>query len=122
MSKEAIFPDMVISFLLSYKEEFLRTNRVKVGDSIKVQFYYEILRPKYRGSGSNKYTERKIADGILKEDNQGVLYVESVEDLQYYELKTNGLSGRSRREWYDKVRRKGIKIIGDIRVYHKLDL
>lgn len=82
-----IFPDtkkLHIEFLKTYRDEFLRINNLKVGDEVELEFDYQVLRTSYNRREQNAYTWQKLAKGILKLDEDGCLYAESLDNFTFY--------------------------------------
>lgn len=107
-----IYPDtteLKKQYNLQYKEMFLKENDLKVGDEITCEFDYDVLRPRYRKPGSDKFNFRKEGKGILKEDENGFLYAESIDLFSFYYHADNGIFGRGRREWYIEEKKKAIR-------------
>ena len=71
-------------YLKKYGEEFLKLNNLKVGDRIRTAFTYEVVTQIPRSKGKEKRKHKKIADGILKIDERGMLYAESDELMSFY--------------------------------------
>jgi hypothetical protein len=106
-----VYPDKVKlqnEYLVNYGKEFLRINCLKVGDEIELEFPYEFVRQKYKSREMEKYSGKKIGKGILKLDDAGRLYAESLDDFVFYNHTSNGYTGRSRRSWYEEVRKKSV--------------
>ena len=99
-------------YRIKFKEQFLALNNLKVGDTILWEFRYETVRTNYGGRGQSRFSMEKVCEGVLKEDSSGCLYAESIESLPFYWLTNNGLSGRSRREWYATEKRPSIHQFG----------
>ena len=108
------FPNIKEKVLKIYTEEFLKLNNLNIGDELEVNFTYHKLHPKYKSSKMERVSHNKKAIGTLKEDENG-LYVESNNKFQFYELTSNGLTGRQRREWYKSIMKQSIfKIRGGL--------
>ena len=98
-----VYPDKVKlqnEYLVSYGKEFLRINNLKVGDEIDLEFPYEGVSQKYKSREMEKFSYKTTTRGILKLDDVGRLYAESIKDLVFYEYTSNGYSGRNRKSWY----------------------
>jgi len=109
------FPDkakLQNEYLVKYGEQFLILNNLKVGDEVILEFPYEGVSQKYKSREMEKYTYKKKVKGILKIDEQGRLYAESLEDMQFYNYTSNGFSGRSRKSWYQPISKKSIVKFG----------
>ena len=92
---ELKYPDkkqMQIEFLHKYRDEFLRINGLKVGDKITMEFPYEVARSGYKRRGQEIYTYKKSMEGVLKVDDNGVLFAESIDFVDNYTTKTKGRS------------------------------
>ena len=108
---EIIFPDtkkLHIEFLKTYRDEFLKLNNLKVGDEIELEFDYEKLSSKYKSRELQTHTYQKVAIGILKLNEDGCLYAESINDFDFY----NHVKVRGNRYEYRKDSRKSIKKFG----------
>lgn len=96
-----LFPDseeINKQVLLKYKEEFLKLNNLKIGDLVTLEFPFQ------RVYKENTITWNKPMDGFLKEDENGYLYAESLEDADFYRWN----SDNRRRPYYELQRRKSI--------------
>ncbi|RLD37062.1 MAG: hypothetical protein DRI74_07655 [Bacteroidetes bacterium] len=100
-------PDIKEKVLELYKKEFLKLNHFKIGDELEVNFTYQQLHPKYNSRKMERFNHRRIAKGILRENEDG-LYVESIDDFEFYEFTSNGLTGRARKDWYKQISKKAI--------------
>ena len=104
-------PSLKKEYLLMVKDAVLKENKLNVGDKILWKFNYQIVRSGYKRGEMNRYSESKICDGILKVDNNGFLYAESVEDLEFYDSEyRNKISLKG--HYYKKVMRKSIHYFG----------
>lgn len=113
--KELIMPDtqkLQSEYLLNYGKEFLRLNNLNVGDEIELPFDYEVTKTRYKSRELEKYTFQKNATGVLKLDDTGFLYAESLENMQFYEHTRDG-----RRWYYRSVMKKSIKRFGTGFIY-----
>ena len=113
---EYILPDktrLLTDYFKKYGEEFLKLNNLKVGDTTKLRFPYHTLHSKYHSRQMDKCTDYKEVAGILKIDQDGILYAESIDDMNFYFSRSNGLSGRSFKSWYELKRQKSIIKFGD---------
>ena len=79
---------------LSYHKKFLEYTGLKIGDIVKC--YFSIST----GNSNQSYTGSTITDGILKQYENGLLYVESIEKLSKSYSTSNGRSGRNYRSWW----------------------
>ncbi|MEP7198034.1 MAG: hypothetical protein ABI851_16060 [Saprospiraceae bacterium] len=110
-----VYPDKVKlqnEYLVNYGKEFLNINKLIVGDEIIMEFPYEGLSQKYKSREMEKFSYKKTIKGILKLDDIGRLYAESLDDLVFYEYTSNGYSGRQRKNWYKEVRKKSVVRFG----------
>lgn len=98
-------------YKLAFKEEFLRINNLKVGDEIEWSFPYEAIKSRYNKRGQDRYTFSRIIRGILKEDESGFLYAESLETVPFYHLETKGKSEFYKQEMKHSVVRLGTGFI-----------
>ena len=99
------FPDseaMKHQALLKYKEEFLKLNDLKIGDKVTLDFPYHRVYKEPRKE-PNRVTWEKQAEGILKEDEQGYLYAESLENMDFYRF-----DNHFRRPEYKLEKRKSV--------------
>lgn len=60
----------------------------------------------------DKYSAHEESEGVLKVDEDEFLYVESLKDYSFYNHTSNGLTGRSRKEWYQREMRKSRNYFG----------
>lgn len=95
-------------YLVKFGQEFLKLNNLNIGDEVFMEFPYEGVSQKYKSREMEKYSYKKKVKGILKLDEQGRLFAESVEDLQFYNYTSNGFSGRNRKSWYQPISKKSI--------------
>jgi hypothetical protein len=102
-------PNIKNKIIKMYNDAFLKVNNLKIGDVVDdVNFYFHKLHTVYKSTRLEKVNHYKKCKAVLKVDNENRLYYESVDDLIFYELKSNGLTGRSYRERYVRRERKGI--------------
>lgn len=109
------YPDqkkLQLEYLKIFGEEFLKLNNLNIGDKVLLNFSYESIHTKYNSRELQKFTNYKESEGILKLDNDGVLYAESIEDANFYVSKSNGFSGRSYKSWYELKKKKSIVKFG----------
>lgn len=102
-----VYPDKTEiqkEYNLKYKELFLQANNLKVGDEIICNFEYETIHPKYKSREMEKFTHRKPGKGILKQDENGYLYAESIDMNTFYIWE----SSRTKRGSYRMVQKKSI--------------
>lgn len=85
--KKPIIPNLQSEYLLMIKECILKENDLKIGDRILWEFDHDIIRSGYKRGTQAKYNIKKLCEGILKEDENGFLYAESIEDLDFYQSK-----------------------------------
>lgn len=119
MKKEIIFPDIKklhIEFLINYGIEFLKLNCLKIGDEIELEFDYDVLRSVYKSREMNKYTWKKLAKGILKLDENGCLYAESIDNFTFY-WHAPIRPGSNKYAWHSK-NTKSIKKFGTGFIYN----
>lgn len=110
-----IFPDtkrLHIEFLKTYRDEFLKLNNLKVGDEIELEFDYQQLRSRYKSREMDSYTWQKLAKGILKLDEDGCLYAESLDDFTFY----HHVQVYGKYKWQSEIR-KSIKKFGTGFIY-----
>lgn len=111
MEKEYTMPNDLIlknEYLKNYGNEFLKLNNLKIGDEVEMNFSYEGISQGYKTREMSKYTYKQKAKGILKIDENGLLFAESLDNFPFYEYKNNNLSGRSRRNYYQEYKKKSI--------------
>jgi len=68
----------------------LRINNLKIGDEIEIEFDYEKVSTRYKSREMDKYTYKKLAKGILKIDENGGLYAESIDNMIFYDYVKEG--------------------------------
>lgn len=110
--KKPELPKLETKILLMVKDEFLKLNNLEVGDHIIWNFRFDTLRSAYKSREMNKYSAHEESEGVLKVDENGFLFVESLKDYTFHNSTSNGLSGRSRREWYQREIRKSRNYFG----------
>jgi len=71
---------------LLYHKKFLEHTGLKIGDVVKC--YFSIST----GDQSKSYTSSTITDGIIKQYDNGLLYVESIDKLSKSHSESNGRS------------------------------
>jgi len=116
MDKEIIFPDtkkLHIEFLINYCNEFLKLNNLMVGDEIEIEFDYQKLSSGYKSREMICHTWQKLSKGILKVDEDGCLFAESIENFTFY----NYVQIRGNRYVYQSEVRKSIKKFGTGFIY-----
>ena len=106
-----IVPNLKSEILIMVKNEFLKLNNLKIGDSIIWNFRYDTLRSQYKG-GMASYGANEESEGILKENKDGFLYVESVKEYSFYTHKWNQRSGRQSRHNWERTMRKAQHFFG----------
>jgi len=89
--------------LLKYKDEFLSINNLKIGDLVTLEFPYQRVYKEPRKQ-ENTVTWNKTAEGILKEDENGYLYAESLDLFDFYRWNDDN----KRRPFYKLERRKSV--------------
>ena len=83
-----------LEYKLLYHKRFLEHTGLKVWDIV---ICYFSISP---GNSKSSYTSSTITDGILKQYDNGILYVESIEKLSKSYSTSNGRSGRDYRSWW----------------------
>lgn len=113
--KELIMPDtkkLQSQYLVNYGKEFLILNNLNIGDEIELPFDYEVTKTRYKTREIDKFTFQKNAKGVLKLDENGFLFAESLDNMQFYEYTKDG-----RKYYYKQVTRKSIKRFGTGFIY-----
>ena len=119
MNKEIIKPkihNLKKEYFLMIKKAILEDNNLKVGDTILWEFDYDTVRSGYRRGEMNKFNFKKLCEGVLKEDKNGILYAESIEDLDLYISEYRnpiGLKGH----YYKRKKKKSIHYFGEGFIY-----
>lgn len=85
--------------------EFLKKNNLKLGDHILWDFRFQTLRGKYKSREMSRYSAYEESEGVLREDENGFLYVESIKKYKFYTYVNNELSGRHKKSWYKSEER-----------------
>lgn len=80
---------------IEYHKRFLEITGLKVGDIVKAYFSTS------HGSSKQSFSSLAEKDAFLKQHENGVLYLESVEPLQKSFSNSNGRSGGSYRGWWE---------------------
>lgn len=81
--------------LIKFGQEGLKLLNLKIGDKVLAYF-----NTSYTKNGQ-AYTSGDNYDAIIKQHDNGIIYLESVEKLSNTYNKCNGFSGRSRRSWWE---------------------
>ena len=74
-----IVPNLKSEILIMVKNEFLKLNNLKIGDSIIWNFRYDTLRSQYKG-GMASYGANEESEGILKENKDVKVEISSHTD------------------------------------------
>lgn len=106
-----ILPNLKKEILIMFKNEFLKLNSLKIGDSIMWSFGYQELKSAYKGS-MNSYSICEKSEGVLKENKEGFLYVESVKEYSFYTHIWNQRSGRQSRHTWKRTMKKAKHFFG----------
>lgn len=112
---DIVFPDtkrLHSEFLVNYGKEFLKINNLNIGDEVDLEFDYEVTKSRYKSREIDKFTFKKLAKGVLKLDENGFLFAESIENMQFYEYTKNGRS-----YYYKQITKKSIKRFGTGFIY-----
>lgn len=85
--------ELELEFLRNYGENFLGLNSLKIGDVIEIEFPYQTC---YRNEKRELVSAswKRVEKGVLKYDENNVLYAESIENLPFYPYGSNGKRGR----------------------------
>jgi len=97
------------------KEVVLKENNLNVGDKILWDFKYEVVRSGYKRGEMNKYSVSKLCEGVLKVDNNGFLYTESVDELEFHETAYRDIA--MKKSYYKRVMKKSIHYFGTGFIY-----
>lgn len=81
--------------LIKFGQEGLKLLNLKVGDKVLTYF-----NTSYTKNGQ-AYTSGDDYEVIIKQYDNGIVYIESVDKLPNTYNKSNGFSGRSRRSWWE---------------------
>lgn len=103
-------PELKEEYLLMVKEAILKENNLKVGDHILWNFNYQVVRSGYKRGEMNRYGASKVCEGILKENDEGFLYVESIENLEFHD--TAYRDAAMKKSYYKRVMRKSTHYFG----------
>lgn len=93
---------------IEYHKRFLEITGLKVGDIVKARFNTK------HGCSKTSYHGTTITDAYLKQHPNGILYLESIDELKESKNVSNGRTGRSRRDWWEyylKIYTEDIKAI-----------
>ncbi len=83
-----------LEMLIKYSKEALKLLGLKIGDNVKCEFRSSYI------SNKNSYTSSKIEVGIIKANNNGVVYVESGKPIKQTYNKSNNRTGRTQFQAY----------------------
>jgi hypothetical protein len=110
--KKPEIPNLKNDILIMVKNEFLKLNNLKIGDSILWNFRYEELKSQYRKREMARVSFNEESEGILKESEEGFLFVESVNNYSFYTHTWNGRSGRQSKYNYVRAMKKATHFFG----------
>lgn len=79
---------------IAFGQRFLELTGLKIGDTVQASFHCSY------GDRKQSYISSKDCSGIIKQYENGSLYVESVDKLQQSYNRCNNRSGRDRRSWW----------------------
>lgn len=99
---EYLYPDkdkIIHDIKIKFKDEFLKLNNLKIGDEVYLKFPYHRIYKEPR-KHEQRITWHKDMEGILKEDENGYLYAESLEDMSFYKL--------NKKDYYEHYYKKSI--------------
>ena len=102
---EYLYPDkdkIKHEIKLQFKKDFLKLNNLKIGDEVYLKFPYHRIYKESR-KPEQRLTWYKEAEGILKEDENGYLYAESLLSMPFYQLNTD-----KKKDFYQMVNKKSI--------------
>ena len=108
-------PQLKDEYLLMIKEAILKENNLKVGDYILWDFDYQVVSSGYKRGEFNRFTHKKLCKGVLKEDENGFLFAESLEDLEFHE--TAYRDAAMRKSYYKRVMRRSKHYFGTGFIY-----
>jgi len=104
-------PDLKSDILIMVKERFLKHNDLDIGDNVIWNFRYDTLRSQYKG-GMACYGANEESEGVLKVNEDGFLFVESLKDYSFYTDKWNGRTGRQSRHNWERTMKKATHFFG----------
>lgn len=113
-------PDLKNKYLLMLKDSILKNNNLEIGDKILWEFSYQSIKSGYKRGEINRYDYKKLCKGVLKEDENGLLFAESIDDLEFYVSEyRNKISQKG--HYYRKIMKKSIHYFGEgyIHIYNK---
>lgn len=109
------YPDkmkFIDAFLANYGLEFLELNNLSIGSEVEMDFKYEGLRQNPKSKEYQIFRFDKKGKGVVKSNSKGALFIESLEDMDFYISKGNGRTGRDYKVNYHLEKRKAIIKIG----------
>lgn len=87
---------------IKFKEDFLKLNNLKIGDEVYLKFPYHRIYKEPR-KPEQRITWYKDMEGVLKEDDNGYLYAESLESMSFYKL-----NNEKKKDFYEHYYKKSI--------------
>lgn len=90
----AAFNECEVKSKIECGKRFLEITGLKVGDKVMSYFSYN------SGDSKRSYCTGGYKEGIIKEKESGILFIESVEKLKVSYEESNRRSGRDRRSWW----------------------
>lgn len=110
--KDLIYPNkdtLQKEYLRIYGEKFLLLNNLKVDDEIELLFPYERVSIPYKLRELCKYIYKMLCMGILKLDEDGCLYAESIDELDFYESRMKNKGRNVVTEYWHKKKKSIVK-------------
>lgn len=80
---------------VKYHKLFLEKTGLKIGDIVKCNFSV------HSGDSKHSYMSNCLTEGIIKCNEEGLLYVESIKELKDSYNKSNGRTGRAYKSWWE---------------------
>ncbi len=77
-----------------FQKAFLDITGLKIGDTVRAYFNVS------SGTEKQSFSGLQTHNGIIKEGEDGLLYVESIKKLRYSFTKSNGRTGASYKSWW----------------------
>ena len=83
-----------LEMTIAFGKKALELLELKVGDIVKCKFRTSYI------SRKQSYGDTTIQDGVIKVDERGIIYVESLEPIKQTYNTSNNRTGRDYRSWW----------------------
>lgn len=92
---------LIIAAKAEASKMFMGIAGLQIGDTVICYFSCS------SGTSRNAYHTSVEEEGVIRQDENGVYYVESKRELRFAYSTSNGRTGRQRRDWWEYEQKKG---------------